>query len=99
MSNNSQILYSLVDVIRNNKTKLPEESYTAELFNKGKEKIANKLGEEAVETITAFLSQSKKDVVNETADLIYHLFILLEFSDISINEVLNVLEKRMDDKK
>ena len=64
----------------------------------GKEKIANKVGEEAVETITAFLLEKKNETIEESADLIYHLFVLLECSKISIEDVCDVLESRMKKK-
>ena len=60
MRNKLLILNDLFTIIRNKKKLLPEKSYTADLFKQGKEKIANKVGEEAVETITAFLLEKKK---------------------------------------
>ena len=98
MRNKLLILNDLFTIIRNKKKLLPEKSYTADLFNQGKEKIANKVGEEAVETITAFLLEKKNATVEESADLIYHLFVLLECSKISIEDVCDVLESRMKKK-
>ena len=98
MRNKLLILNDLFTIIRNKKKLLPEKSYTADLFKQGKEKIANKVGEEAVETITAFLLEKKNETVEESADLIYHLFVLLEYSKISIEDVCDVLESRMKKK-
>ena len=70
MKNKLQILQELFTIIKKSKKLLPQESYTAELFMKGKEKIANKVGEEAVETITAFLLDNK-DEIKRTCIFLY----------------------------
>tara|TARA_S200000501_G_C20282098_1_gene507644 strand:+ start:27 stop:329 length:303 start_codon:yes stop_codon:yes gene_type:complete len=95
MKRESEILDLLVEIIKRNKSKDIEQSYTASLFKHGKQKIANKVGEEAIETITAFLSEGKDEIAEESADLIYHLFVLLEFSGISPDDVFRVLKRRM----
>ncbi len=98
MNNNLEVLEKLENIIKTKKNQDPNSSYTASLFKKGKQKIANKLGEEAFETVTAFLSQNKEDLSEETADLIYHLFVLLEFSKVDFDCVLQVLNNRMKEK-
>ena len=98
MKNKLLILNDLFKIIKKKKLS-SDKSYTAYLFKQGKEKIANKVGEEAVETITAFLLEKKNETVEEAADLIYHLFVLLEHSKISIEDVCDVLELRMKAKK
>ena len=98
MNNNLEVLEKLENIIKTKRNHDPNSSYTASLFKKGKQKIANKLGEEAFETVTAFLSQNKEDLSEETADLIYHLFVLLEFSKVNFDSVLQVLNKRMKEK-
>lgn len=95
MNEKLDVLNKLAMIIKSNKNKKFEDSYTARLFDKGKEKIANKFGEESFELTTAFLSQTKKDLTEETADLIYHLLVLLEYSDIKLDQVLEILEDRM----
>ena len=95
MKNKSKVLDELMERIKIKKNSSPITSYTASLFKKGNEKIANKFGEEAFETVTAFLSQGRNEIVEETADLIFHLFILLEKADVSPDEVWDVLKKRM----
>lgn len=89
------ILEELSKIIKKRKNENTENSYVSKLFKKGKIKIANKLGEEAVETISAFLAEGKQDITEESADLLFHLLILLEESELSINDVLEVLRKRM----
>ena len=93
---NDKILEKLTVIIKKRKATLPKNSYVASLFKKGNVKIANKVGEEAVETISAFLAQEKIDLIEESADLIFHLLILLEDAEVSFEEVLKVLEKRME---
>jgi phosphoribosyl-ATP pyrophosphohydrolase len=99
MTSKSEVLDHLIKIIRANKSKSPKLSYTSELFKKGKVKIANKVGEESTETITAFLSQGKKEIAEESADLIFHLFVLLEYSNISPDDVFDVLSDRMFKRK
>jgi len=93
---NDKILEKLIVIIKKRKANLPDNSYVASLFKKGNVKIANKVGEEAVETISAFLAQEKIDLIEESADLIFHLLILLEDAGVSFEEVLKVLEERME---
>jgi len=85
-------LAKLKEVIAGRRRDLPEGSYTTLLFTKGEEKIRKKTGEEAIELI---LATSRKDLVSESADLIYHLMVLLEVKDIPVDEVLAELEGRM----
>ena len=99
MTSKSEVLDHLIKIIRTNKSKSPELSYTSALFKKGRVKIANKVGEESTETITAFLSQGKKEIAEESADLIFHLFVLLEHSNVSPDDVFDVLFDRMNNEK
>ena len=92
---NDKILEKLIVIIKKRKANLPNDSYVASLFKKGNVKIANKVGEEAVETISAFLAQENIDLIEESADLIFHLLILLEDAEVSFEEVLKVLKERM----
>ena len=72
----------------------PKSSYTASLYNKGIKRIAQKVGEEGVETALAATVHDKEELKNEAADLLYHLTILLQASDMSLNDALNVLRER-----
>jgi len=89
------ILEELSQIIKKRKKENSKDSYVSKLFKKGKIRIANKLGEEAVETVSAFLAEGKQEITEESADLLFHLLILLEESELSINDVLQVLRKRM----
>jgi phosphoribosyl-ATP pyrophosphohydrolase len=82
----------LKQVIAGRRRDLPEGSYTTLLFQKGEDKIRKKTGEEAIELL---LATSRKDIVAEAADLIYHMMVLLEVKDIGVDEVLAELEGRM----
>ena len=92
---NDEILFKLTKIIKQRSQDLPNDSYVARLLKKGKVKIANKLGEEAFETVSAFLSEGKEELLEESADLIFHLLILLEYSNLNIEDVLKTLKKRM----
>lgn len=69
-------------------------SYVAKLNHKGLGKIAQKLGEEATETIIAALSEGREELVGEAADLLFHLLILLGAKDVPLSEVLAELDRR-----
>lgn len=85
------VLTTLTKVIRDRHAEMPEGSYTTHLFSKGIEKIRKKTGEEAVELI---LAQDSTEIASEAADLLYHTMVLLEAVDLSIDDVLAVLEER-----
>lgn len=85
------ILSRLSELIHRRKQEMPEGSYTTHLFKSGPEKIRKKTGEEAVEVI---LAAGREEIVYESADLLYHLMVLLEASDITFSEVLRELEER-----
>tara|TARA_R110000787_G_scaffold20590_11_gene61262 strand:- start:460 stop:813 length:354 start_codon:yes stop_codon:yes gene_type:complete len=72
----------------------PAESYTARLYARGTPKIAQKLGEEAVETVIAALSGDRAETIKESADLLYHLLVLLADAGIAPAEVYAELERR-----
>ena len=72
----------------------PENSYTAKLGSMGTPKITQKLGEETIETIVAALSKDRKEVVKESADLIYHLLVLWVHIGIRPEEVWKELSER-----
>ena len=71
-----------------------EESWTAKLVAAGQTKAAKKLGEEAVETVIAAVAQDRHDLVSESADLLYHLMVVLNIADIPLQDVLAELQRR-----
>ncbi|WP_262693389.1 phosphoribosyl-ATP diphosphatase [Kordiimonas aquimaris] len=70
------------------------ESYVASLYNKGAKKIAQKVGEEAVETAMAVAADNNEEIITESADLLFHLMVLLEARGLSLNDVAAELAKR-----
>ena len=88
-------LDDLYKVIASRKRGNPEESYTASLFDKGIAKIAQKVGEEAVETVIDGVSGPKERVISESADLLYHLLVLWAARDVKPDEVWAELGKRV----
>ena len=70
------------------------DSWTAKLFAKGMDKAAQKLGEEAVETVIAAVTGDKKALVSESADLIYHWLVVLGIAGVPLDDVLRELEGR-----
>lgn len=87
-------LADLERVLASRKTAEPESSYTASLYQKGIKRIAQKVGEEGVETALAATVADKEELKNEAADLIYHLLVLLQASDMSMGDVIQVLQAR-----
>lgn len=72
----------------------PDNSWTAKLFAAGQSKAAKKLGEEAVETVIAAVTNDRKNLTDEAADLLYHLLVVLKIADIPLTEVFAELERR-----
>ena len=69
-------------------------SYTASLFQKGRARIAQKLGEEAVETVIAAVENDRDHLIAESADLVFHLLVLLKSRGVKLEDVEAALEKR-----
>lgn len=89
-----KFLIYLQDLIDKRKTDLPEGSYTTKLFTEGLNKIAQKVGEEAVELIIESKEDDDELFLNEAADLIYHIMVLLSARKLRIEDVIKVLKKR-----
>ncbi len=83
----------LAATIRDRRGADPASSYVASLFARGRPKIAQKLGEEAVETVIAAMAQPDK-IVSEAADLIFHLLVLLADADVTLDDVRAELVRR-----
>ena len=87
-------LDQLEAVIRERRTADPDSSYVARLTSKGRAKIAQKLGEEAVETVIAAMADDRSGVTGEAADLMFHLLVLLADMDLSLDDVRAELARR-----
>ncbi len=88
-----EIIYKLEEIIKSRKINLPENSYTTSLFKAGNKRIGQKVGEEAVETVIAALADPER-LAEETADLIYHLIVLLVDSGLSMKDIQKELIAR-----
>lgn len=84
----------LQDLVIQRKREMPEKSYTTSLFNAGINKIAQKVGEEAVELVIESKDNNDELFLNEAADLIFHLLVLLTEKGFDIADVVKVLEER-----
>ena len=89
------VLCRLEETIRSRKLMMPEGSYTSKLFKEGTPRIAQKVGEEGVEVALASVLGDKKRFTEESADLLYHLLVLLCQQDLTLTDVTKELRSRM----
>lgn len=89
-----RFLSELERVVDDRKQNPEEGSYTSYLFEKGIDKIAKKMGEEAVETVIASKNDNKEELIGETADLLYHLLVLLREKEVPLKDVCTELKNR-----
>lgn len=89
-----QFLGVLDELVTQRERERPEGSYTTRLFEKGTRRIAQKVGEEGVETALAGVAQGDEELLGESADLLYHLIVLLRARGLSLGDAVAVLESR-----
>ncbi len=87
-------LYQLEQLLAARKTASPESSYTAKLYASGTKRIAQKVGEEGVETALAATVNDREELTNEASDLIYHLLVLLQDQELDLSKVIGRLRER-----
>ncbi|WP_407330814.1 bifunctional phosphoribosyl-AMP cyclohydrolase/phosphoribosyl-ATP diphosphatase HisIE [Enterovibrio sp. 27052020O] len=87
-------LHQLEQVLASRRGSDPSTSYTASLYAKGTKRISQKVGEEGVEVALAATSGDKEELINESADLMYHLMVLLQDQDFCLQDVANKLKER-----
>jgi phosphoribosyl-ATP pyrophosphohydrolase len=87
-------LDELAALIRSRRNDSASTSYTKSLLDAGMSKIAKKFGEEAVEAVIAAVEGDRRALINEAADTLYHLLVMLEARDIALDDVLRELERR-----
>ena len=92
--NDLSFLKLLQDFIDQRKQEMPEDSYTTSLFRKGTRKIAQKVGEEAVETVIGAMANDDENFIYESADLMYHLIVLLTHKGYRLDDVARELKSR-----
>lgn len=93
-NHSDHFLLYLQDIVELRRRSNEEGSYVASLFGKGINKIAQKVGEEAVELVIEAKDNNRDLFLNEAADLLFHLLILLRAKDCTLQDVMNILEKR-----
>jgi phosphoribosyl-ATP pyrophosphohydrolase/phosphoribosyl-AMP cyclohydrolase len=93
-ANNLLFLTQLEALLGERKQADPTTSYTASLFAKGTKRIAQKVGEEGVEVALAATVHDREELINESADLLYHLLVLLQDQDVALNDVIKQLQSR-----
>jgi len=91
---NLPFLSYLQELIHSRKDADPESSYTASLFGKGVDKIAQKVGEEAVELVIEAKNEDAEKFLGEASDLLYHYLVLLSQKEHDLNDVIEVLRER-----
>ncbi|MGP2426203.1 bifunctional phosphoribosyl-AMP cyclohydrolase/phosphoribosyl-ATP diphosphatase HisIE [Yersinia sp. 2538 StPb PI] len=87
-------LYQLEQLLASRKSADPASSYTAKLYASGTKRIAQKVGEEGVETALAATVNDREELTNEASDLIYHLLVLLQDQDLNLSKVIGRLRER-----
>lgn len=87
-------LYELENILRERKNASPDSSYTARLYASGTKRIAQKVGEEGVETALAATVNDREELRNEASDLLYHLMVLLQDQSLSLSDVIGCLQER-----
>ncbi|MDX8000409.1 bifunctional phosphoribosyl-AMP cyclohydrolase/phosphoribosyl-ATP diphosphatase HisIE [Xenorhabdus sp. Reich] len=87
-------LYQLEQLLASRKNASPDSSYTASLYASGTKRIAQKVGEEGVETALAATVNDREELTNEAADLIYHLMVLLQNQDLDLSTIICRLRER-----
>ena len=93
-NHSDNFLFYLEDIIRLRRQASPDSSYVAGLFSKGLNKIAQKVGEEAVETVIEAKDNNDDLFLNESADLLFHYLILLQAKGYTLKDVIAVLQER-----
>lgn len=91
---NQNFILRLESIVNSRYDNPPEGSYVHKLRTKGVNKIAQKVGEEAVETVIAALNQTEADLINEASDLVFHLLVLLREKNLSLETIAKNLEER-----
>lgn len=89
-----QFLNTLGEIIHERKTNPSDKSYTSSLFKKGVNKIAQKVGEEAVEVVIEAKDDNDDLFKSECADLMYHLMVLLEYKNVGLKDIVDILQER-----
>lgn len=85
-----------LEIILENRKFYTKKSYVKNLYDKGLNKISQKIGEESIETIIASLNSNNNDLINESSDLIFHLLVLLHYKNLNFKNIIDNLKNRMN---
>ena len=94
MAKNTDFLQTLEGIIKSRLREGSDASYTARLAAEGNKRIAQKVGEEGVELALAAATGDRDEQLNEAADLLFHVLVLLKVQDLSLSDVVEILEQR-----
>jgi len=89
-----EVLNRLTETLAARRNADPSTSYTASLFAKGPDAILKKIGEESAELIMAAKDGKRLHIVNEAADVVYHIMVLMAFFDMSVDDILQEMHRR-----
>ena len=92
--NMQSVFEQLSATIESRKTASPDSSYVAKLFHKGTDSILKKIGEEATEVVIAAKGENREQIVYESADLLFHLMVMLAQYDLTLADVADELARR-----
>ena len=92
--NMQSVIEQLSATIESRKTASPDSSYVAKLFHKGTDSILKKIGEEATEVVIAAKDENREQIVYESADLLFHLMVMLAQYDLTLADVADELARR-----
>lgn len=95
MSEQAQILQTLMDILESRKTVSPDASYVSSLYQKGLDAVLKKIGEESAETIIAAKNGEQDALIYELADLWFHTLVLMSHQGIHPDQVLSELQRRL----
>ena len=90
----TEIIEELIITLRDRKINPKKDSYTCKLYEQGDNKILKKLGEELIEFVRAYLVEDENRAIEECGDILYHLFVALEYKSLRFEKVLEELENR-----
>jgi len=94
LPNETEFLAQLGVLIADRQAKMPADSYTSSLFSDGKARIAQKVGEEGVELALARMKDDQTEIINEAADLLFHMMVLLQDAGLTLGDAVRVLKER-----
>ncbi|HID92445.1 TPA: bifunctional phosphoribosyl-AMP cyclohydrolase/phosphoribosyl-ATP diphosphatase HisIE [Candidatus Peregrinibacteria bacterium] len=91
----AELLWGVYETVLSRKKELPENSYVTSLYKEGLDRIIQKVGEEAIETVIAAKNDDKEEFIGEFADLLFHMMVLLSEKEITLSEIVAKFKSRI----